>query len=424
MSASTSPTGPAERDVPVRRERRRRPSARVRRAMLAAGGIAIVVVSVLIAGPPRSELPYDPTSIEPRGTAAMVDLLEGLDVEVDVSTRLDVDTVFDGVEAGAAGVRVFVAIDRLGDDQRAQLRDLAAAGATVVVADPESPIHDVAPVGVPVGSAFGRTSRAPECDALGVVGEVRHGDWTMLGDEASADAAEATGARTVCFPAPGDVDGEGWLLAVPVGDGQIIALGSPEPFTNALLGEADNAVFAAALLGPRAGDRLIVLPRGELASEQTPLLELVPDAVLRGLVLLGVALVVAVLWRSRRLGPPVPEQLPPVLPSAELARSVGGLLHRAGDRGGVAARLQDAAGRDLALAMRVPVDTPTDDLLVAFVSRFRFPEDRARLALQQRPVSDDEELLEIARAVQELRAALSRPNEPAGTVTTDGSRDR
>jgi hypothetical protein len=88
-------------------------------------------------------------------------------------------------------------------------------------------------------------------------------------------------------------------------------------------------VLAAALLGPAPGDRLVVVPRpDEAPTGGDGLLGLVPDGVWQLLALLVLALLLAVVWQGRRDGVVVSESLPPVLPSAELARSLAGLLQR------------------------------------------------------------------------------------------------
>ena len=212
-------------------------TSRTRQLLTAALGLVALVAAVLTLGPPPSGQPLDPDGVDPGGLRGLVEVLERLDVDVRVGAGVPED-----VEA-----RVLVARDRLGQTDRDELLAWVEAGGTLVVADPSSPLHGLARVGS--DQFLGRSARAPDCPLLGEVGQVLQGGWE--GFEVPA------GARS-CFPV-GDGDGA-WLVVSARGSGQLVALGSPDPFTNGLLDEADNAVLAASLLGPAPGARLRVVP--------------------------------------------------------------------------------------------------------------------------------------------------------------------
>jgi hypothetical protein len=125
---------------------------------------------------------------------------------------------------------------------------------------------------------------------------------------------------------------DAWLVAQPLGAGTIVVTGGPAFVTNSLLGEADNAVLAAALLAPRPGTRVGILapdfaPAGR---DQGPdsLSDLIPLPLRLAALQLIVAFVLVALWRSRRLGKPVAEPQEVQLPGSELVVAVGTLLHR------------------------------------------------------------------------------------------------
>jgi hypothetical protein len=366
-------------------------TARTRQLLAAAAGLAALVGAVLVLGPPPSGQPLDPDGVDPGGLRGLVEVLTALDVDVDVA----------GSPPTASGTRVLVARDRLDDASRQALLDLVEAGGTLVVADPTSPLHGLAAVGS--DQFLGRSARPPDCDLLPEVAAVRQGDWTGL--EVPADAEH-------CFPI-GDGDGA-WLVVQQRGEGRVVALGSPEPLTNARLDEADNAVLAASLLGPMPGDRLrIVPPTAPPGTGEDGLLALVPDRVWWLLWLLGLALVLAVVWQARRDGPVVTEQLPPVLPSAELARSLAGLLQRTGGREDAADRLRRQARRFVRHTCALPTGQPPEALVAAVVDRGLLDAPDARLALVPGPVPDDAALLAVASAVHRLRTALTAPALPA-----------
>ena len=370
--------------------------------LLATVAVAALVASVVLAGPPSSELPLDPRGVGPQGLGGLVEVLESLDV--DVTVRVD--------PPGDTASRALLPVDRLDETTRGAWAEWLEEGGTLVLADPDSPLADLAPVGS--DRLFGRENRSPACELLPEVAAVRQAAWEGL---EVPDDAEG------CFPV-GDDDGA-WLVAAPRGDGLLVALGSAEALTNALLDQADNAVLAASLLGPAPGDRLVIVPRDPTpGTQEDGLLALVADRVWTALALGLLALVLAVVWQGRRDGPVVHERLPPVLPSAELARSVAGLLQRAGDRDDGAERLRRGTRRTTAKVLGLPPDTAPAGLLHAVTERTDVARSDAEVALGTGRVDDDAALVEVAAACRRLRADLRRPPASPRSAVDDPSSDR
>lgn len=364
------------------------PSRRtIRRIGAATFGLLFLAAGVALLGPGPDGFPLDPRSADDDGLLGVVELLGELDVRVDVAARAPSDT----------DIRVFVPVDQMTGDQRAGLVAFAEDGGTVVVAGASPAIHGLELLDGGFEDVFGRTSRTPDCDALSDVGEVFHDRWTPI---------DVPDGAVSCFP----ITGIGaWLVAVPTGSGTIVALGSAEPFTNGLLGDEDNAALAVSLLGPEPGDRLRIVPRGEVGEGETPMVDLIPAGVVRAGWLLLAALLAGVLWRARRLGPPVAERLPPVLPSAELARSVADLLQRAGDRTAAAGRIREDVRQEVRRSLRLPVGTPSARLIELVPSRSGVAPADARLVLLDAPVDHDRELRDLAAAAARMRVGLRRP---------------
>ncbi len=368
--------------------------SRTRRVLAAAVAIAAVVAGVLVAGPPSSELPLEPRGVGPQGLGALVATLEGLDVEVTVRLEPPEDTA----------TRALLPVDRLDAAARASWGEWVARGGTLVLADPASSLTDLRPLGS--DRFLGRDERAPGCALLPEVAEVRQGGWDGL--EVPEDAVR-------CFPV-GDDEGA-WLVVEARGEGSLVVLGGAEPLTNALIDQADNAVLAASLLGPAPGDRLVIVPRDPGADATGDgLLALVPDRVWGAMALVVLALALAVLWQGRRDGPVVHERLPPVLPSAELARSVAGLLQRAGDRHDGGERLRRATRRSAVRTLGLDPATPPHTLIRTVTERTSVPSDTAELALGTGRIEDDATLVEVAEACTRVRAELRRP--PSDTATS------
>ena len=360
--------------------------------LLGAVGLLALVLSVFLLGPPVDGLPLDPDSVAPDGLRGVVEVLEELDVDVTVALTPPDDV----------GTRALLPVDRLDDDARTAWSEWVEDGGELVVADPGSPLHDLAPIGS--DQLFGRSARAPDCDLLPEVGEVLHSAW---------EGFEVPDGATACFA----IGEEGaWLVRTARGEGAVIVLGSAAPLTNGLLDQADNAVLAAALLGPAPGAQLVVIPRpDEVPATEGGLLALVPDGVWQLLALLVLALLLAVVWQGRRDGVVVTESLPPVLPSAELVRSLAGLLQRAGDRADAAERLRRGNRRTVARALGLAPDAAPATLLHEVLRRSAVAQEDAEVALLPGEVDDDADLVAVAAAGRRLRADLTRaPSEPTG----------
>ena len=364
---------------PDRVRRRRRG-----RALAAALAVTALVAGALLAGPPTDGQPLDPRSTAPDGLRGLVEVAGSMGAQVDISADLPSDT----------SVHLFIAQDGLDDDTRDEVTAWVRQGGVLVVSDPASPLHGLEPVGQPVSDLVGPRARTPDCGlpALASVGEVSHAGW--VGFEAGDD-------DVACFAGTENP----WLVARPTGEGTLIALGSPAPLLNRSLDRDDNAVLAAALLFPGADARLQILPPGEAPPADVAIEELLPDRLPAALAVAALAVLLALLAIGRRTGRPVEERLPPTVPSAELARSVGDLFQRAGRREGAAARLRGQARDDVGRVLGSRLGP--EDLARQIHHRLGTDPDVARRALVDLPVADDDELVGVAEAVEQVRRDLT-----------------
>jgi hypothetical protein len=356
------------------------------RIALWVGGVAALVLAAVLAGPPPGEADLDPRSTAPGGLHGLLALAESMGGQVDISTNIPSDI----------STRVLLPRDELSAGQHEEVVAFLDEGGVAVVADPASPLHGLEPAAAPLEDLVGARARVPACplEAMAEVGEVVHAAW---------QAYEVEDDASTCFAV---ADGEAWLVVQPRGEGWLVSLGSAGPLVNAALARADNAVLAAALLFPEPGASLQVLEPRRGASE-TALDDLVPPRVLRALALLLLATLLAVTAVARRLGRPVEERLPPTVPTAELTRSIGALLQRAGHREGAAARLRRRAREEL--GRRVGPDLPAEALVERAVARLGLDHDDAARALLDQPVRDDEELVAVAAAAARLHDRLRAP---------------
>lgn len=357
-------------------------------------GVALVAVMVIglaaLLAPPVTDRPLDPRSAGPSGLQGLVDLATTMGTQVDIAIEPPNDVA----------TRVLLPRDRLGSDRRSRWEAWVRAGGVLVVADPSSPLAATGRGEQPVTATLGAVTRRPACalPALDDVREVRQAGWTAL---------RADDGQLACFPVADDGH---WLVARTEGDGVIVALGSADAFVNGRLDDADNAVLALALLAPSPGGRLQIVPPPAPGEGESPITALIPGRLRDALLLALVAVVAAALWRGRRLGPPPAEVLPPTVPAAELARSLGDLLQRSGNRDDAARRLREDARRHVAHDLALPADALAAGHHLDLVARRTgLPHDVVASALLDRPLASDAELPAVAAAAARLRQALLCP---------------
>lgn len=356
--------------------------------------VALVLIALLARRNDDTGEPLDPESTGPLGARGLVLLLEemGADVDISPSVRGDVAVLL---------------VDELGDTQEDEIRAWVRGGGTLVVADP---LSSFAPALARSGGGLfdtdsgndGETLR-PGCDlpALARVGEISGTRAAMFRVKPGAVGCFGAGAGEGNRDSEGSPD-SAYLVARAEGSGTVVALGGGGPFVNDRLDDVDNAVLAVSLMSPRSGTSVTVLQRGAAGSGNESLTDLVPTSVRAGLWQLAVAFGALVLWRGRRLGKPVVETQPVAIPGSELVVATGHLLEQAGRRDAAADMLRLQLRRDLVARFGLPADAPAEQVRQLLVQR-GVPAASVDIALAQRAVADDRELIVLAAAIDSLR---------------------
>lgn len=356
-----------------------------RRVALGALLVLAVVAGAYLSAARRTEgPPLDPTSTAPDGARALVELLDRYG-DVDVRDR-----------APEPGHDTAVLLDdRFDRDAEAALRSWVESGGTLLVADPGSTL-------TPAMRSSTDGLQQVSCDDPALA-EVRQ--LPMGGAGFALEAPD--GAGTCSTPA-----GAALVVVEDVGAGRIVSLGGPAPLTNRLLDEGDAAVLAVALLAPEAGAQVAFLqPELAVGSGDRSLVDLVGTPVRAALAQLGVAFLVVVLWRARRLGRPVAEPQPVQIESAELTVAVGRMLARSRQPGRAAAILRDRARRDLSARLGLPLDAPADLVVDAITARSTLEPAEARRAATG-PVTSDDDLVEVASLLVRIREEITHGTAP------------
>ncbi len=349
-------------------------------------GVGLVAVA-LLGSPPDDGPPLDPRSDGPLGTSALVSLLDRLGTDVELAVGLPQRT--DDV--------ALLLSDRLDQEQTDDVLAWVREGGTLVVTDPGSSLSPTFidandPLEDPEDLARGICT----IDALADV-EVVDGGAAVRYDT-GLGYGSCMGSRDFAF-----------VVATAEGAGDIVALGGAAFVTNDRLDHDDNAVLAAALLAPRSGTQVrFVDPPIPAGGGDKSLYDLVSDGVRRAGLQLGIAFVLYAAWRAIRFGRPVREGQPVEIAGAELVGAAGRLLERGRAPSAAAEVLRDRLRRALRARLGVPETASPEALATVVAERTGVDLERAQAAVGDHPVTSDDDLVAVARAVASVHQEVLR----------------
>lgn len=287
-------------------------------AVLVVAAVAAVTVELTA---PRPGGRMDAASTSPDGAHALVTLLRQRGVDVIVADDIA------AVEWAATPDSLVVTAQtrHLVDDE--VLRRLAAVPGDRLLVEPISRTREALAPNVR-RSAGGSVGGSPNCDLREAT---RAGD-VQLG---ASDSFEASGDTPVtrCY--------DGAVVRYTASGRTVTVVGTAYFMANSGLLQQGNAALAMNLAGtqPRVVWYAPQQPEGE-SSGGASLSDLVPDNVRWIVWQLCVVVLLIALWKGRRLGPLVAEQLPVVVRASETVEGRGRLYRsrRAGDRAADALR--------------------------------------------------------------------------------------
>jgi hypothetical protein len=341
------------------------------RFWLALGAALLLAAGLVALLSPQPAASLDPRSPAKGGSKALAQLLRHDHIAVRRTS-----SVADARRAPHAATLLVVRPD---DYSAAQLRALRSAAGRVVLLDPSPNALAAAAPGLSVGDVVGGT-RPPDCAAAGprAAGPVDFGDRAASYDSRSPMVRCYGGA--VVFAGP------------------VAVLGSADLLRNDALTRRGVAALDVNLL---SADRTVdsvtwLLPGADASGAGAPTVwELFPSGVHRAAIWLVLTGLVVVLWRARRLGPPVAEPLPVVVRAAEVVEGHGRLYRRGGSRAEAAAALRAGTAARLARRRGTP------------------PDARAGRWLSGPVPTTDRELVELARALRTLETDVHDPKGSA-----------
>ncbi|MET9954964.1 DUF4350 domain-containing protein [Streptomyces sp. NPDC006339] len=327
-------------------------------ALLLVGG---VLLATLRSGGHHGRL--DPRSATPQGSRAVAELLKTQGVTLTVA-----DSLAEATAATGADTTLLVTTpDLLTDEQQSTLHAAMtrSSGRTVLLGPGTPSLGTLAPgVGTDLSTTVSALKPSCTLPAATRAGSVDLGGERYAIGTATADA---------CYLS----DGLPTLVRLPgTGTGDTVLLGSPELLTNKRLAQQGNASLALQLLGSRPHlvwylPSLTDVPADPDSGDDTTgtFLGLIPSGWLWGTLQLGVAAVLAAIWRGRRLGPLVPERLPVAVRASEATEGRARLYRRADARDRAAVVLRTATRGRIAPLLGIPAkDAHSPDLLLPALS--------------------------------------------------------
>jgi Domain of unknown function (DUF4350) len=368
-------------------------------AVLVLGAIVVLIIQGGTRTPGPSLGAGNPA---PAGSKALVEVLR--QHGVDVTEARSVDVAVDAAHGGAT-VFLYDEFGLLGDER---LGELAAASDRLVVAEPAFGALETLAPGVRLAGAATGTLDDVACDVRAAerAGVVSGGQRLLTID----DAAQGEGWQG-CFR-----DGEfGYAVAIGPGSagGELALVAATTVFTNDRIDDEGNAALAIGLLG--ASDELVwYLPGpGDADSAAAPTLaDLTPGWVSPVIVLAIAVLIAAGVWRGRRFGPLVTENLPVQVPAGETSEGRARLYARSSARGHAVDQLRIGTIERLAALLRLPRSADVESVAqAASIATGRDAASVMRVLIVDVP-AHDRDLVDLARELARLEHDVRRSIRP------------
>nr|WP_197520519.1 DUF4350 domain-containing protein [Mycobacterium sp. E2479] len=372
-----------------------RPEAAPRRWRFWRWVLVTLLVLAVIAGvdaylnAPRPGARMDPASTSSDGAHALVELLRGAGVDVVVAKN-----IADVEHAARPDALILVAQSQYLTDTL--LDRLDNVHSDLLLVEPTARTRDALLPGVRVSRVTG-FDLDPNCTLREAVrsGPVRFG---------VSNTYESEDGRTMtsCY--------DGALIRFRNDGRTITAVGSTDFMTNASLLQAGNAALAMNLAGARP--RLIWYAPHEVEGESSPkatLFQLLPPKLFWLVGQLALVVLLVAMWKGRRPGPLVAEELPVVVRASETVEGRGRLYRsrRARDRAAAALRTATLAR----LLPRLGLGAGASPAAVVATAAGRIGADPAFVSyhLFGPPPTTDNDLLQLARALDEIERQVAHP---------------
>lgn len=353
----------------------------------------VVITAVAVAGAvltgARPGGRMDPESTSPAGAHALVALLR--DHGVDVTVAGDIAAV----ERSARPDSLVVLAQTFNVVGADRMRRLADVPGDRLLVEPGTRAREelTADIRLAGTNEFGGK---PDCTLR---------EATRAGDvqfEASDTYESATGVSlTSCY--------DGAVVRYTAGDRTVTVVGTADFLVNSGLTKQGNAALAMNLAGTRPHVVWYAPQRVEGESDgDTSIFDLIPDNVSWIVWQLCLTVVLVAVWKGRRVGPLVAEQLPVVVRASETVEGRGRLYrsHRARDR--AADALRTAALQRLRPRLGLGANASPAAVAQAVAGRLGGDPAAAAHPLFGPPPATDADLVHLARALDDIERQVAQ----------------
>jgi hypothetical protein len=366
----------------------------------AAFAIIVGVLGLGIVGSSNSGIPLDPKNPGPAGAMAVAEVLKQQGVDVTITSSL-ADTQ-SAIETPESTTLIFYDVGGYLTEQ--QLADAVGLAGHVILVDPGfRELREVAPAVSQAGPVSGRLDA--DCD----VAAVQRADSVSGGGSGFRVTGDGSGV-TACL---GSGDGVYSLVELESDSGRLTLLGATGALTNEHVIDDGNAAFALNLLGENE-DLVWYLPSFADLEETGPetLGELTPAWVTPVLVLLVITFIAAAVWRGRRFGPLIVENLPVTVRASETMLGRARLYEKSNSRLRALDSLRIGSVQRLAVLCGLPRVATVDDVVAAVASvTGAQPGDIRNLLVDAEPKTD-RDLIAFSDALLTLERDVARAVRP------------
>jgi Domain of unknown function (DUF4350) len=351
--------------------------------------VGVAVLSTWLTAP-RPGGRMEPTSTSPEGARALVTLLR--DHGVDVIAAGDIAAV----ERAARPDTLIVVAQTLHLNDDDLLRRLAALPGDRLLVEPVSRTREELAPDVRLGGGTTFGGAEPDCDLR----EATRAGTVQFG---LSDAYEAVGDVPVtrCY--------DGALVRYADDGRTVTVVGTAEFMTNSGLVKEGNAALAMNLAGTRP--RVIWYAPQRIEGEPdggATIFDLIPGQVTW--IVLQLCLVVALLavWKGRRIGPLVAEQLPVVVRASETVEGRGKLYRsrRASDR--AAEALRTATLQRMLPRLGLSHNAASPAVVQAVAERCGLPPQAVAHTLFGPPPATDDDLINLAHELDNIERQVAQ----------------
>jgi hypothetical protein len=368
--------------------------------------IVVAVVGLALTGGANSGgVALSPTNAAPQGSKAIAEVLrqQGVEVATPATFRAAMTAL------AGPGTTLFL-YDPNGFLDETQLKRLTDSPRQVVLLAPtfaqlKTLAPDVGNAGVSTKAALAGDCSLPAVQNAGSV----TGGGTTGGAQAFRLVAENSDATTCLASGKKSYA----LIELRSGIRTTTVLGTTAALANEHLSERGNAALALTLLGENA--RLVwYLPTAaDAAGGGKSIAELTPLWVTPVLVLLVITVIAAAVWRGRRLGPLVVENLPVTVRASETMEGRARLYQRGGARLHALDALRIGAASRLAAHCGLPRLATIEEIVLAVSSLTGTPAGTIRALLVEDVPTSDADLVRLSDALLETERAVAAAIRPA-----------